>query len=136
VVRKPCVPPRSGCRLTGDCVALRGDARCLSLFRPCLSRALTGASSLLRCRRAHDVRSGRRRGINSGRNRDQFWVGCPPCAKLVAVGNAHEVAVPRGLKVKAPEPDFESGWEGVRAAHGIPLAAVLGANHHREGLWS
>jgi hypothetical protein len=52
---------------------------------------------VLRCRRAHDVRSGGCRGINSGRNRDQFWVCCPPCAKLVAVGNAHEVAVPRGL---------------------------------------
>jgi hypothetical protein len=36
---------------------------------------------------------------------------------------------------EAPEPDFESGWEGVRAAHGIPLFAVLGANHHREGWW-
>jgi hypothetical protein len=33
------------------------------------------------------------------------------------------------LKVQAPEP----GWEGVQAAHGIPLAAVLDANHHREG---
>jgi hypothetical protein len=32
--------------------------------------------------------------------------------KLVAVGDAHEVAVPRGLKVQAPELDFESGWEG------------------------
>jgi hypothetical protein len=29
--------------------------------------------------------------------------------------------------------DFESGREGVRTAHGIPLAVVLGANHHREG---
>jgi hypothetical protein len=56
-----------------------------------------------------------------------------PRAKFFAVGDTHEVAVPRGLKVQAPEPDFESGWEGVRAAHGIPLAAVLGANHHREG---
>jgi hypothetical protein len=56
-----------------------------------------------------------------------------PRAKFFAVGDTHEVAVPRGLKVQAPEPDFESGWEGVRAFHGIPLAAVLGANHHREG---
>jgi hypothetical protein len=46
-----------------------------------------------------------------------------------------QLAVPRGLKVQAPEPDFEPGWEGVRAAHGLPLAAVLGANHHREGWW-
>jgi hypothetical protein len=55
--------------------------------------------------------------------------------KLVAVGDAHEVAVPRALKVQAPEPNFESGWEGVRAAHGVPLAPVLGANHHRDGWW-
>jgi hypothetical protein len=32
--------------------------------------------------------------------------------ELVVVGDAHEVAVPRGLKVQAPELDFESGWEG------------------------
>jgi hypothetical protein len=32
--------------------------------------------------------------------------------KLVTVGDAHEVAVPRGLKGQAPEPDFESDWEG------------------------
>jgi hypothetical protein len=55
--------------------------------------------------------------------------------KLIAVGDAHEVAVPRGLKVQAPEPDFESGWEGVRTAHGVPLAPVLGVNHHRDGWW-
>jgi hypothetical protein len=28
------------------------------------------------------------------------------------VGDEHEVAIPRSLKVQAPEPDFESGWEG------------------------
>jgi hypothetical protein len=32
--------------------------------------------------------------------------------ELDAVGNAHEVSVPRSLKVQAPELDFESGWEG------------------------
>jgi hypothetical protein len=32
--------------------------------------------------------------------------------KFVAVGDAHDVAIPRGLKVQAPEPDFEPGWEG------------------------
>jgi hypothetical protein len=31
---------------------------------------------------------------------------------LAAVGDAHEVAVPRGLKVQAPELNFEPGWEG------------------------
>jgi hypothetical protein len=29
--------------------------------------------------------------------------------ELGTVGDAHEVAVPRGLEVRAPEPDFESG---------------------------
>jgi hypothetical protein len=61
------------------------------------------------------------------------WPGLPPRTEFFAVGDAHEVVVPRGLEVQAPEPDFKSGWEGVRAAHRIPLAAVLGANHHREG---
>jgi hypothetical protein len=55
--------------------------------------------------------------------------------KLNAVGDAHEVVVPRGLKVQAPEPDFEPGWEGVRAAHGVPLGHVLGADHHQHGYW-
>jgi hypothetical protein len=45
----------------------------------------------------------------------------------------HEVVVPDGLKVQAPEPDFERDKEGVRTAHGIPLAPVLGANHRRDG---
>jgi hypothetical protein len=130
------VPPprRSGCRLASDRVALRGDTRGPSSFRLRLSRALTGALSVLRRRRAHSVRSSGRRGVNDRCDGDRSWPGRPPCAKLVAVGNAHEVAVHRGLKVQAPEPDFESGWEGVRAAHRIPLAPVLGADHHREGL--
>jgi hypothetical protein len=32
--------------------------------------------------------------------------------ELVVVGDTHEVVVPCGLKVQAPEPDFEPGWEG------------------------
>jgi hypothetical protein len=32
--------------------------------------------------------------------------------ELVAVGDTHEVVVPCGLEIQAPEPDFESGWEG------------------------
>jgi hypothetical protein len=55
--------------------------------------------------------------------------------KLIAIGDAHEVAVPCGLKVQAPEPDFESSWEGVRTAHGVPLSPVLGADHYRDGWW-
>jgi hypothetical protein len=59
--------------------------------------------------------------------------GRPPRMKLVAVGDAHEVVIPRNLKVQAPESDFESGWEGVRAAHRVSLAPVLGADYHRDG---
>jgi hypothetical protein len=55
--------------------------------------------------------------------------------ELVAVGDAHVVAVPRGLEIQAPEPDFESDWEGVRSAHGVPQGHVLGADHHRDGWW-
>jgi hypothetical protein len=55
--------------------------------------------------------------------------------KLVAICDAHEVATPRGLKVHASEPDFESDWKGVRSAYGVSLAPVLGADHHRDGLW-
>jgi hypothetical protein len=63
------------------------------------------------------------------------WPGRPPRVELVAVGDAHEVAVPRGLEIQAPEPDFESGWEGVRAAHGVPLGPVLSADYHLDGWW-
>jgi hypothetical protein len=55
--------------------------------------------------------------------------------KLVAVGEAHEVAVPRGLKFQTPELDFESGWERVRATHGVSLGCDLGANYHRDCWW-
>jgi hypothetical protein len=53
--------------------------------------------------------------------------------ELGAVGDAHEVAVPCGLEVQTPKPDLESGREGVRTTHGVPLAPVLGVNHHRDG---
>jgi hypothetical protein len=45
--------------------------------------------------------------------------------EFLTVGEAHQV-------VQAPEPDFESGREGVRAAHGVALTAVLSANHYQE----
>jgi hypothetical protein len=32
--------------------------------------------------------------------------------ELSAIGDAHEVAVPRGLEVHTPEPDLESGRKG------------------------
>jgi hypothetical protein len=53
--------------------------------------------------------------------------------ELGAIADAHKVAVPHGLEVQTPELDLESGREGVRAAHGVPLAPVLGADHHRDG---
>jgi hypothetical protein len=40
-----------------------------------------------------------------------------PCTELLTVGEAHQVAVPRGLKVQAPEPDFKPGGEGVRISN-------------------
>jgi hypothetical protein len=106
-----------------------------SALRLRLPRALNRASTASRCWRARSVCLGGRRGVSSGCGEDRSWPGLPPCAKFVAVSDVHEIAVPRGLKVQALEPDFEPGWEGVRSAHGIPLAAVLSANHHREGWW-
>jgi hypothetical protein len=61
--------------------------------------------------------------MSSGCDGGRVGSGLPPRTEFVVVGDAHEVVVPPGLKVQAPEPD----WEGVRAAHGIPLAAVLDA---------
>jgi hypothetical protein len=55
--------------------------------------------------------------------------------ELVTVGEAHEIVVPRGLKVHAPKPNFKSGGEGVGAAHGVPLGRDLSVNHHRDLLW-
>jgi hypothetical protein len=55
--------------------------------------------------------------------------------KLVTIGDAHKVAVPRGLKIQATDLDFETVWEAVRAADGVSLAPVLSADHHRDGWW-
>jgi hypothetical protein len=55
--------------------------------------------------------------------------------ELDAVGDAHQVAVPRGLEVQTPKLDLESGRKGDRAAHGVSLSPVLGADHHRGGCW-
>jgi hypothetical protein len=65
-------------------------------------------------------------------DRDRGGPSLAPCAELLTVSEAHQVVVPRGLKVQSPEPDFEPSGEGVRAAHGVTLTAVLGAKHHRE----
>jgi hypothetical protein len=77
-----------------------------------LPRALAGALTASRCWRARRVHLGRRRAASSRCDGDRVWPGRPPRTKFVVVGDAHEVAVPRGLKVQAPEPDFELGWEG------------------------
>jgi hypothetical protein len=98
-----------------------------------LSRALAGASAAPWRRGARSIRAGGRWRRGDGCDSDRDRPGMPPRTEFVTVGEAHEVAVPHSLEVQAPEPDFESGWEGVRAAYGIPLAVVLGANHHREG---
>jgi hypothetical protein len=136
-VRVPPPPPPRGCgrHLASGCVALGGDARSPASFHSRLSRALAGASSVLRCRGARGVRLGGRRGVSTSRDGDRTWFDRPPRVKLIAVGDAHEVVVPRGLKVQAPEPDFEPFWEGVRTAHGVPLAPIFSANHHRDGWW-
>jgi hypothetical protein len=63
----------------------------------------------------------------------QAWREPVPVRSTATDGDAHEVAVPHGLEVQTPKPDFESDREGVRAAHGVPLAPILGADHHRDG---
>jgi hypothetical protein len=46
--RNRALPRQSGCRLAGECIVLRGDARSPSVLRSRLSRVLTGASTALR----------------------------------------------------------------------------------------
>jgi hypothetical protein len=84
----------------------------MSALRPRLSRALAGATTVSWCRRTRSICAGERRrhGDVCGGNRD--GPGLAPCAEFLTVSEAHQVAVPRGLKVQAPEPDFESGREG------------------------
>jgi hypothetical protein len=131
--RDRALPRRSGRRLAGERVALRGGARSSSALRPRLSRVLTGTTAVSSRRGTRSIRAGGCWCPCDRCDGDRGRLGLPPRTKFVVVGDAHEVAVPRGLKVQAPEPDFESGWERVRTTHGIPLAAVLSANHHREG---
>jgi hypothetical protein len=126
------LPNRGGCRLAGGRIALRGDARSMPALRLRLSRALAEATAAPWCRRTRSVRAGgrRRHGDVCGGDRDR--PGLAPRAEFLTVSEAHQVAIPRNLKVQAPEPDFESGREGVRAVHRVALTAVLGANHRRE----
>jgi hypothetical protein len=110
--RDRALPRRSGCRLAGERVALRGDVRSMSALCPRLSRALARASAALWRRGARSVRAGRRwrRGDACGCDRD--YPGLAPRTEFLTVGEAHEVAVPRSLEVQAPEPDFESDRGG------------------------
>jgi hypothetical protein len=130
--RDRALPRRSGCRLAGEHVALRGDACCMPALRPLLSRVLAGATTAPWCRRTRIIRAGGRRRHGDVCGGDRDGPGLAPRAEFLRVSEAHQVAVPRSLKVQAPKPDFESGREGVRAAHGVALTAALGANHHRE----
>jgi hypothetical protein len=89
------------------------EATCsMPALRSRLSRALAGAMVASWRRRTCNVRVGGcwRRGNVCGGDRD--GPGLVPRTELLTVGEAHEVAVPRSLKVQAPEPDFESCWEG------------------------
>jgi hypothetical protein len=78
-------------------------------LRPRLSRALAGATTAPWSRRTRSIRAGgrRRHGDVCGSDRDGPVLA--PRAEFLTVSEAHQVVVPRGLKVQAPEPDFESG---------------------------
>jgi hypothetical protein len=93
---------------------LRGDARGPMSFHPRLTRALAEASSASWCRGARSIRLGGHRGIYTGCGGNRSWPGRPPRVKLDTVGDAHEVAIPCGLKVQAPNRI---------------------SNHHRDGWW-
>jgi hypothetical protein len=112
-LRNSTFPHGCGRHLASGCVALRVGACSRKPFYLRLMRALAGASSVSWCRGARSVRLGGCRGVSSRRFGNRSRVGRPPRVKLVAVGDTHEVAVPHGLKVHAPEPDFKSSWEGV-----------------------
>jgi hypothetical protein len=105
------------------------------LFDSCLARALARTPPASGRGSAHSIHLSGCRGVSSRHGGNRAWPSRPPRVKLVTVGDKHEVAVPCGLKVQAPGPDFESGWEGVRASHGVPLGHVLGADHHQDGWW-
>jgi hypothetical protein len=126
------LPRWGGYRCAGGRVALRGDARCMPAFRPRLSRALAGVTTMSWRQRTRSIRAGGHWCRGDACGGDWGGPGLTPRAEFLTVSEAHQVAVPRGLKVQAPEPNFESGREGVRAAHGVTLTAVLSANHHRE----
>jgi hypothetical protein len=92
---------------------LRSDALSMSALRPRLSRAQAGASAVPWRRRTRSIRAGGCWCCGDACGGDRDGPGLAPRTELVMVGEAHEVAVPRSLEAQAPEPDFESGREGV-----------------------
>jgi hypothetical protein len=104
----------------------------MPVLRPRLTRALAGAAAAPWRRWTRSVRAGGCWCRDDACGDDKGGPGLAPRAELLTVSEPHQVAVPRGQEVQAPEPDFEPDGEGVRAAHGVTLAAVLGANHHQE----
>jgi hypothetical protein len=96
------LPRRGGCRLAGERVTLRGDARSMPALRPRLSRMLAGATTAPWRRGTRNIRAGGRwrRGDVCGGDRDRSSLA--PCAEFLTVSEAHQVAVPRSLKVQAP----------------------------------
>jgi hypothetical protein len=65
-----------------------------------------------RCGRDRSARQRKYRGVSDGRSGDRPRPNRSPRVELGAVGDAHQVAVPRGLEVQTPKPDLESGQEG------------------------
>jgi hypothetical protein len=99
-------------------------------LRPRLTRVLAGAAAAPWRRWTRSVRAGGCWCRGDACSGDRGGPSLVPRVEFLTVGEAHQVAVPHSLKVQAPEPDFESSGEGVRAAHGVTLTAVLSANHH------
>jgi hypothetical protein len=105
--------PRGRRRLAGGRVASCRGAHNPMSFHSRLARVLARTLPALGHGRTRSIRLSGCRGVSSRRGGNQAWPSRPPRVKLVTVGDAHEVAILCGLKVQAPEPDFQSGWEGV-----------------------
>jgi hypothetical protein len=81
-------------------------------LRPLLSRALAGATAAPWRRGTRHVRVSGCWCRGDACSGDRGRPCLAPRAEFLTVSEVHEVAVPRSLKVQAPEPDFESGREG------------------------
>jgi hypothetical protein len=123
-----------GSSRNGGRVALSGDALGLPPLGPGLARTQPRAATASRRRWARGIRARGRLRRCRACGGDQSGPGLALRAKLLTVGEAHKITVPRGLKVQVPEADFEPGWEGVRATHAVASTTVLSADHH-GGSW-